>query len=225
MSVFDENIQRLIALLRAKGDLKANNTLETLLYIMEGVAERDEAEVKRMICKRLSRFFYIFKEVVSVDVGENGKYRGRIDVILQHKRHNSAVFGIEFKGNHKKTGSSLSDWLEQMKRYANYTWKGFEEHKKIPILSCPSVSFNYLSASKSIFTHHLSHNHTNINSLIAKLFGCGEVRHKNTRIDNYRRLFFSFNNTTIWTDPFTRESHDDFLSIEKYQQLHKIINK
>lgn len=229
MAQLETGLKIIESILSRRNDTEAHNALDVLIHSLLS-AERDGTEdmLKEEILSKLSAYFFVMREVNSIERGDtHNRAAGRIDAVLIHKKQNKFVVGVEFKGQEKKKGKDLHHWLAQMERYSNYRWAGFDDLGKIPILSCPQISFNYLLAVRSIFTHGLNHDHNNINSLIAKGNRCGEIRIQQKTFANpsytpYKKMFFSFKNKKIWTE---YGYGNDYVNMDAYNKIYQELNR
>lgn len=87
------------------------------------------------LCKKFNKTFTILREVKSQCK------TSRIDIVLIFE--NKYFFGIECKIPDKKRGEEIGKYFDQAHRYTKLKWNINNEFKKIPILICPPISYNY----------------------------------------------------------------------------------
>lgn len=109
---------------------------------------------------------------------------GRIDLLLT--LNDSIYFGIECKAPNEKRGEKIGEYIKQAIRYSNYYFNiGNNVYKKIPILICPALSYNYLLMKDQTILnngyefhkdrHKEFDSHHTVNGILGS-FGIGEVR-------------------------------------------------
>lgn len=166
-----------------------------------------ELEYSNKICQHFSRYFDIEKEVWSVD----GK--SRIDLVLIDKTNIDIVFGVEIKRFESKRGEEIGKFIIQANRYAKSYFNVLGVKRKLPILLCPALSYNYLICSEHKLVHEDKeyfadrHDKDNEHHTINGILGCfllGEVRkfcyveYKTKNTKDYFRFVFS--NKTLWSN-------------------------
>lgn len=126
---------------------------------------------------------------------------GRIDILLS--LNNDIHFGIECKAPNEKRGEKIGEYIKQAIRYSNYEFNvGNNNYKKIPILICPPLSYNYLLMKNETIInngyefhrdrHKEFDSHHTVNGILGS-FGIGEVRKS---YDN--SYYFSVSNKIIF---------------------------
>jgi hypothetical protein len=125
---------------------------------------------------------------------------GRIDLVLT--LNDNIHFGIECKAPSEKRGEKIGEYIKQAIRYSNYEFYINGSYKKIPILICPALSYNYLlMKEETIFNngydfhrdrHKEYDSHHTVNGILGS-FGIGEVRKSHDK-----SYYFSVSNKTIF---------------------------
>lgn len=229
MTQIDNRIETFRANVLKHGEETAVSIIDVINNLLISAEQENrvtEEELKEKTFKRLSQYFDIHTEVCSIEKGESNYPKYRIDAILQHKVEKWLIVGIEFKGNEKKKGKNIFDWLTQVRNYSYSTWKGFESHRNIPVFACPPLSNNYMITRRSLIKHGLNHEHNNINTFLAKEYRCGEVRsktHEGRDQNTYKRIFFSWKGITFWTENFGLNG--DWYVKDNYIKVWRELNK
>jgi len=108
-----------------------------------------EAELQAKLSGYLSRYFYVEREVWSVD------HKKRIDIAMFHKTDIEKEYpiGIEIKTFDKKTGSDAGKWMHQAQFYSELL---FIDYGKMLIIVAPQFSENVFSEGKLMHKHIFS---------------------------------------------------------------------
>lgn len=149
-------------------------------------------EEEEFVNKLISTFSKHFK--VTTEVWSKCKTR-RIDLVL--KLQENVYFGIECKTPDKKRGEKIAEYLLQANDYSKLEFKVEENvFKKIPILICPPLSYNYfiLNEHEKIIDNETWHKdrhdkfntHHSVNGFCCA-FDVGEVRKSFN--NSYRFIF------------------------------------
>ena len=138
----------------------------------------------------------------------------RLDFIIQDKNNTDIAFGIEFKKSDHKKGENLGNHILQSMRYSLLDFPVNNIFRRIPILLCPPISYNYLmcpvyeskielkSSYHSLMAeyyhdrHEKNHRHHTVNGMIGAM-NIGEIRTIVYR--GKQHIYFSFSNKVIWT--------------------------
>lgn len=126
---------------------------------------------------------------------------GRIDLLLTLR--DGVYFGIECKAPNEKRGEKIGEYIKQAIRYSNYEFHiGNGVYKKIPILICPALSYNYLLMKEETIInngkeyhkdrHEEYNSHHTVNGILGS-FLIGEVRKSHDK-----SYCFSVSNKTIF---------------------------
>ena len=122
------------------------------------------------IADYLSKWFFVEKEVCSIDKGN----KKRIDIVCVHGSDSKGEFpfGIEVKPRGVKKGREIGIWFKQAHRYTKYQ---FGSHGKLIVLVAPSISVNYFQEGEGISKHPDDHPHHNVSTFLGQ-FGIGEMK-------------------------------------------------
>ena len=150
---------------------------------------------------------------------------GRIDLLLT--LNDSIYFGIECKSPNEKRGEKIGEYIKQAVRYSNYEFNvGGGIYKKIPVLICPALSYNYLLMNEDVIQigdkkyhkdrHEEYNSHHTVNGILGA-FCIGEVRQSHSK-----KYIFSVSNKTIFTTHVKWNSKEIIgLHEENYSKLLK----
>lgn len=161
-----------------------------------------ESEFEGKIALYLKKHFEVNRQVKS----ECGK--GRVDIVIKHS--GGVYFGIEVKKHNSKRGDEIGQFVKQAMRYSEYRFEVEPNvFKKIPILICPPLSYEYFLLNEGeqdilgVTWHKDRHGkfnpHHTFNGFLGSL-GIGELR---KGPDN--SYFISFSNKEIWSSRIVGE--------------------
>lgn len=179
-----------------------------------------EDEFDSFLISKLQSKFDITKQKKSLS-GDS-----RFDLFIRHKEYKWLVFGIENKKPVlKKRGAFLASWIKQAARYSREKWFVFGQvFENVPwmINGVSERSVAFLDNGNQ--THTLSHNHSNINSLIFGLSGVGEI--DIYEINGYEVIRFRFNNISIYNSrTFKDGSVYEIASENNYNEVKRQITQ
>lgn len=150
---------------------------------------------------------------------------GRIDLLLT--LNDIIHFGIECKAPNEKRGEKIGEYIKQAVRYSNYEFNISNGiYKKIPVLICPPLSYNYLLMKNETIInnncefhsdrHKEFDNHHTVNGILGA-FNIGEVRQSHSK-----KYIFSVSNKTIFSTHTKWNSNEIIgLHVENYVKLLK----
>ncbi len=169
-----------------------------------------EKDFANKVINKLQKYFFIQEEIYS----KCGKYR--IDFVLNDRKNDDVFFGVEFKDNDYKRGENIGSHILQSLRYSLSLFEiqtGL--FRRIPILICPPISYNYLMCpveesevelkskfhNQTVSHFHDRHtrysDHHTINGLLG-VFNLGEIR--TTYQKDKQKIRFCFSNKIVWSD-------------------------
>lgn len=169
-----------------------------------------EKDFSNKVMNRLQKYFFIQEEIWS----KCGNYR--IDYVLNDRKNDDVFFGVEFKDNDHKRWENIGEHILQSLRYSLSLFEvQTGVFKKIPILICPPISYNYLMCpveesqvelqsklhNRTVPHYHDRHerhsDHHTVNGLLG-VFNLGEIR--TTFQQEKQRIRFCFSNKIVWSD-------------------------
>lgn len=156
----------------------------------------NEPNLRELVENRLSNYFYLDREVPGIN--EQTCQKGRIDLIISHKKYENAVFGIEFKRTGHKSPRYTAEWLRQAGGYAQMIFKNNKgkNYGRVPVFVCPPISGIHLN-----FCNHRDRcQDTETNRFLFHAFNVGELRSYQSSYFNSKRIGLWVKGYSVWAE-------------------------